>query len=56
MGWYLWNDNTYWVIILKNTIIFIVIFVKIWYFGGHFALRRYLKMLNAERVSAVDFI
>ena len=39
-----------------KTTIFIVIFVKIWYFGGHYVLRRYLKMLNAERVSAVDFL
>ena len=30
--------------------------VKIWYFGGHFVLRRYLKMLNADRVSAGDLL
>ena len=56
MGWYLWNDDTYWVVILKKQLTFTVIFVKIWYFGGHFLLRRNLKMLNADRVSAVDFL
>ena len=56
MGWYLWNNNTQLVIIQEKILIFIVIFVKICYFGGHFVFRRYLKMLNAERVSAVDFL
>ena len=39
----------------EKQLIFIVIFVKICYFGSHFVFRWYLKMLNADRVSAVDF-
>ena len=40
----------------EKQLIFIVIFVKICYFGSHFVFRWYLKMLNADRVSAVDFL
>ena len=32
---------------------FIISNPKLKYFGGHFDLRRYLKMPNADRVSAV---
>ena len=40
----------------KKHLIFIVIFVKICYFGSHFVFRWYLKMLNADRVSSLDFL
>ena len=40
----------------EKQLIFIVIFVKICYFGSHSVFRWYFKMLNADRVSAADFL
>ena len=50
MRGYLWNNKTYWVIILKKKIMFVIVFVKIWFFAAIFnVLQRYFKMLNADK-------